>query len=133
MHTASLVMSEYRGIGEEDNDTQTPVYRSDLADGPRRDISETIELSDTKRRTRSRVVTGNPSGLLTTPSPASSSEAGQRHTSKVEARRDEKEVSVSVVEQRVSNLLQGCFCKCLTLWHAILSNVSRSGSDDSPF
>lgn len=108
LHTASLVVMGYDEQAVEDH------AMSEMEDG--RSLSP--EVSHTRSRSRSRTekpraMSSNSSGLTRRVSRVSETvrDARQRRREIAEARKETREVPVSVVEQRVSNLAQGCLCE----------------------
>lgn len=117
LHTASLVVM---GYPDHDDDIALSDIEEGCGDVPSANggVSETIRsprdgslLSEKSRPTR-RTSTNSLQRRISALS-ATTREARERRRAAADARREEREVPVSVVEQRVSNLAQGCLCLVL--------------------
>lgn len=111
LHTASLVV-----MGYEDGEHAPLQQRRDFGeDTGARDFSDAEEgrapqLKAVKSRASSVGLTRRVTQLSDR-----AVEARRRRAAEAERRREEREVPVAVVEQRVSNLAQGCLCESLSL------------------
>lgn len=121
LHTASLVVM---GYPEHDEDIALSDVEEGYASGPRSRSprAERSEALKAGRDTSPRSEKSRPARRTSTASSlrrrissvsATAREAAERRRVLAEARREEREVPVSVVEQRVSNLAQGCLCLVL--------------------
>jgi len=115
MHTASLVI-----MGYDDSSASSSATAVDEEEGrnarPRRTDEEAIPLSAVES---GQTAQESKPGQNVRRRRLSLSEARKQRKAEAEHNKGREEVPVAVVEQRVSNLAQGCLCKSFkTLWHA---------------
>lgn len=123
LHTASLVV-----MGYEDGE-HAPLQRRDSGeDSAAREFSDAEEGRAVPLKTvKSRASTAGLSRRVTQLSDQAR-ESRRRRAAEAERRKEEREVPVGVVEQRVSNLAQGCLCKYIAAGHLSRLTIQVSSS-----